>query len=235
MRGSYPTIPDVILAGMTAPTANIARYRPTFRRGLLALLAFEILLLLAEQFRWFGLVKDVGGRESEVLTLFTGWAVVIAACLAAVLWLLVRFGFRRRFQYTLRSLFLLTLLVSIGMSWIATTMQRAKRQREVARAIEKLGGRVWWDFASRHEASFLSEVIYVDLSGEQVKDETLQNLKELTHLARLNLNNSDITDSQLRHLRGLAQLRWLELQTPRVTDEAVKELQQSLPNCQIDR
>ncbi|MGO9114084.1 MAG: hypothetical protein ACLP9L_33125 [Thermoguttaceae bacterium] len=199
-----------------------------------ALLAFEMFLLLAEQCRWLGLVKDSGGRELEVVTLFTGWAAVVVASLVAFLWLIVRFGFRRRFQYSLRSLLLLTLLVSIGMSWIATTMQRAKRQREVARAIEKLGGRVWWDFASRHEASFLSEVIYVDFSGEKVEDEALQSLNQLTHLARLNLNNSEITDSQLRHLKGLAQLRWLELEAPRVTDEAVKELRRALPNCQID-
>ena len=235
MLGLYlHRFPPAILAGMTAQTSTIPWYRPTLRRGLIALLVFEVFLLLAEQCRWLGLVKVKGGREIEVLTLFTGWAVVVVACLAGLLWLLV-LGFRRRFQYNLRSLLLLTLLVSIGMSWIATTMQRAERQRKVARTIEKLGGRVWWDLASRHEASFLSEVIYVDLSGEQVKDEALQGLKELPHLARLNLNNSDITDSQLQRLKGLTQLRWLELEAPRVTDEAVKELREALPNCQIDR
>jgi Leucine-rich repeat (LRR) protein len=225
--------PQDILTGMAAPTSNTPWYRPTFRRELFALLAFEMFLLLAERCRWFGLVKDSGGRELETVTLFAGWAAVVAACLVGLLWLIV-LGSRRRFQYGLRTLLLLTLLVSIGMSWIATAMQRAKRQREVARAIEKLGGRVWWDLASRHEASFLSEVVYVDLSGGQIQDEALQSLRELTHLARLNLNNSDITDSQLRHLKGLAQLRWLELEAPRVTDAAVKELQQALPNCQID-
>jgi len=89
---------------MTAPSSKIPWYRPTFRRGLFALLAFEMFLLLAERCRWLGLV-----------------------------------------------------------------------------------------------------------------------------------NNRDITDAQLRHLKGLAQLRWLELLAPRVTDEAVKELQEALPHCQIDR
>jgi len=220
---------------MTAPTSKIPLYRLTFRRGLFALLAFEMFLLVAERCRWLGLFKDSSGRELESLTLFSGWAAVVVACLVGFLWLLVWFGVRRRFQYSLRSLLLLTLLVSVGMSWIATAMKRAKRQREVARAIEKLGGRVWWDLASRHETGFLSEVIYVDLSGEQVKDEALENLGELPHMARLNLNNSDVTDSQLRHLKKLAQLRWLELEAPRVTDEAVQKLQRELPNCQIQR
>ncbi|MGO9114251.1 MAG: hypothetical protein ACLP9L_33975 [Thermoguttaceae bacterium] len=59
---------------MTAPTSKIPWYRPTLRRGLVALLAFEMLLLLAERCHWLGLVKDSGGRELEVLTLFTGWS-----------------------------------------------------------------------------------------------------------------------------------------------------------------
>ncbi len=77
VSGLYlPTFPPDILAGMTAPTSKSPWYRPTFRRGLFALLAFEMFLLLAERCRWFGLVKDSGGRELEALTLFTGWAVV---------------------------------------------------------------------------------------------------------------------------------------------------------------
>jgi hypothetical protein len=193
------------------------------------LLAFEVFLLVAECCHWFGLV------DLEVLTLYTGWVAVVVAYLGVLLWIIVRFGFQRRFQYRLRSLLLLTLLVSIGMSWIATAMQRTKRQREVARTIEKMGGRVWWNLASRHETGFLSDVIYADFAGEHITDESLQNLKELPHLARLNFNNSDITDSQLQYLRGLRQLRWLELLAPRVTDDAVKELQQTLPECQIER
>jgi len=217
---------------MTTPAHRIPWYRPTLPRGLFALLGIEICLLLAEQCHRLGLLKDSGGRL-EVMTLYTAWAAFALAGLFVLLWLLIRFGFRRRFQYSLRSLLLLTLLVSIGMSWIATAMQRAKRQREVAQAIEKMNGRVWWDYAFRHEAGFLSEVTYVDFSGEHVSNEALQKLHELPHLGRLNCNNSDIADPQLKYLEGLTQLQWLELETAGVTDEAAKELQQSLPNCWV--
>ena len=37
---------------------------------------------------------------------------------------------RRWYQYNLRSLLVLTLLVSVGMSWVAVRMQRARRQKE---------------------------------------------------------------------------------------------------------
>lgn len=92
---------------MTAPTIKIPWYRPTLRRGLFALLAFETFLLLAERCNWLGLVKDSTGREFEVLTLFTACAGVVAVCLVAFLGLLARFEFYRRFQYNLRSLLFL--------------------------------------------------------------------------------------------------------------------------------
>jgi hypothetical protein len=219
--------------GMTTPTGRIPWYRPTFRRGLFALLGVEACLLLVERCGWVGLVKGSGGREIEILAIVTAWAAVVIAGLAAVIWLLIR-GFRRRFQYSLRSLLLLTLLVSVGMSWFATTAQRTKRERKAAQAIQRLGGRIWWDVFFRHQTNFLSEVNYVDFAGEKVTDEALQNLSELKHLLRLNLNNTDVTESQLQYLKGLTQLKWLQLAAPSVRNEAVKELQQALPNCQID-
>jgi hypothetical protein len=36
----------------------------------------------------------------------------------------------RWYQYRLRSLFVLTLLVSVGMSWVATTIRGYRRHRE---------------------------------------------------------------------------------------------------------
>ena len=48
----------------------------------------------------------------------------------------------RWFQYRLRSLFLLTLLVAIGMSWVAVTMRKQRKQKAAAEEIEKLGGTV---------------------------------------------------------------------------------------------
>ncbi len=42
---------------------------------------------------------------------------------------------RRWYQYSLRSLLVLTLLVSVGMSYVAVRMQRARRQKEAVEAI----------------------------------------------------------------------------------------------------
>ena len=47
---------------------------------------------------------------------------------------------RRWFQYSLRTLLVLMLLVCIGMGWLAVKMQRVRREREAVAAIERLGG-----------------------------------------------------------------------------------------------
>ena len=49
----------------------------------------------------------------------------------------------RWFQYSLRSLFALTFLVAIGMSYIAVTIQdSAEAEGAAAKAVEKAGGTV---------------------------------------------------------------------------------------------
>ena len=56
---------------------------------------------------------------------------------------------RRRFQYSLRTLLLFMLLVSIGLSWFTVKMQQASRQREAVEAIRELSGWVGYDTGIR--------------------------------------------------------------------------------------
>ena len=65
---------------------------------------------------------------------------------ASLFWIAVRFAFRRRFQYSLRTLLLVMTLACIGMSWLGVKMQQARKQREAVEAIEKLGGWVHYDY-----------------------------------------------------------------------------------------
>ena len=76
----------------------------------------------------------------------------------------------RWYQYSLRSLFLLTLLVAIGMSWLAVTMRNQRKQKAAAEAIEKAGGTVkseptWLGKLLRDDS--LVSVTAVVLSGSQ--------------------------------------------------------------------
>ena len=49
---------------------------------------------------------------------------------------------RRWLQFSLRTLMVLMLVLGCGLSWLAREVQQARAQREAAKAIGKLGGRV---------------------------------------------------------------------------------------------
>ena len=79
-------------------------------------------------------------------------AVVAMAMLLMFLWFLAALIFRLRFQFSILSLLLLTLVVAIPCSWLATEVKQAREQREVVKWIESAGGGVvlydyqldWW-------------------------------------------------------------------------------------------
>ena len=56
------------------------------------------------------------------------------------LWFAAALVFRWRFQFSLRTLFIVMFLACIGMSWVSVKMQQARRQKEVVEEIKKLGG-----------------------------------------------------------------------------------------------
>ena len=58
---------------------------------------------------------------------------------------------------------------------------------------------------------------------------------ELTALIRLGLSGTQITDAGLEDLKGLSALVELHLEQTRVTDEGVKKLERALPKCNIVR
>ena len=152
---------------------------------------------------------------------------------------------RRWFQYSLRTLLLFMLLVSIGMSWVAVKMQQARRQKEAVEAIEKVGGGVIYDYqvtsatyipATRPRGpawirSLLGEdlfrqAFYVFLDGDQ--EAGLEQLKRLPYLQGLSLTR--LMDSELEHvkghLKGLTQLATLDLRYTQVTDASLNHLKE---------
>jgi len=136
------------------------------------------------------------------------------------------------FQFSLRTLLVQMLLVSIMMSWVSVKMQQARRKREAVEAVEKLGGKVTWYLQSGLE---MLRERGVDFSGTAVTDAGLEHLKRLSQLRLLWLSNTAVTDAGLEHLTGLNQLEELYLDGTQVSAEGVKNLQHALPNCKIHR
>ncbi len=127
---------------MTSATTTLRRFYPTPAWLIFGLLVVEGLLWLSERFQWFGFNHHKGW------TVLIAVAAVGVAFLLMLLWFLAACSFRWRFQFSIRSLLVLTVVVAIPCSWLGVEMKAAKRQKEVVEEIGTLGGNVYydWDF-----------------------------------------------------------------------------------------
>ena len=150
----------------------------------------------------------------------------------------------RWFQYSLRTLLLVMLLASIGMSWFAVEIQKAKRRKEAVEAIKRLGGGVTYDYEvdallrpiprakppgptwlqDLLGVDFLAAVADVGLHGPEVTDAALEHLEKLTRLNGLSLTDTHVTEDGLEHLRRLTRLQRLGIYGTRVTDAGLEHL-----------
>ncbi len=100
------------------PTAELqSRFRLTPGHCLLALLAVEFLLFLSQWFRW----------------LPKGWPVLIAVAavgvvmLGMLVWLAAALIFRWRFQFSIRSLLVMAVVVAVPCSWFSAELRTARQ------------------------------------------------------------------------------------------------------------
>ena len=107
-----------------APATRPRWFRPTPDRFVIGMLASVGLLWLSERFGWFTL-----GQHK-------GWAVLIAvaafaaAMVLLILWFVAALLFRRRFQFGIRSLLLLALIVALLGGWMRVEIRAAKEQHD---------------------------------------------------------------------------------------------------------
>jgi len=197
-------------------------FYPTPSWLILALLIVECLLWLSNRYQW-----PTWHKGYAVLT------AVVAVGLAFVVmlhWFLVALALRRRFQFSIRSLLVLVIVVAVPFSWLAVEMKAAREQKEAVEAIMKVGGAVVYDWkldaggfflpnAQPPVPAWLRKLLGDDFFG--AVDRVAAPL--------------DVTDEGLIQVARLTQLRHLDLTKTKVTDAGVKKFQQALPNCKIER
>ena len=116
------------------------RFRFTPSWLIFGLLVVEGLLWLSERYRWFWF------NEKKGWTVLIGVAVVGVAMLVMLLWFIVALVFRWRFQFSIRSLLVLTVAVAVPCSWLAVEKARAKRQAKAVAALRCVGESVFYDY-----------------------------------------------------------------------------------------
>ena len=145
---------------------------------------------------------------------------------------------RRFLQFSLRSLLVFVLLVSISLSWLGVKLERARKQKEAVEAIGGLADVTYEDFGDVDpfvEPSvpkwarelfgddFFFDVIYVS-TGADFSDEEMAYLKRLKNLTILYVGGTQITDAGLEHLEGLTQLTGLDLCDTEITDTGLEHI-----------
>jgi hypothetical protein len=211
---------------MTTSTPTRGPFRPTPAWLIFGLLVVEGLLWLSARFQW-----PTWHKGYAVLIAVASVGVLFAAML---LWLAIALVFRRRFQFTIRSLLVLTVAVALPCNWLAVELKAARREKAAATAIVKLCfHEVVWSQPSAPAwlrrllgDEFFASVTEVDWGGEWGSDEGLENLKALNQLQRLDLGGGIVTDVGLENVERLDQLQTLDLMDLfHVTDAGLEHLQ----------
>ena len=163
---------------------------------------------------------------------------------------------KHRFRFSLRTLLIVVVLLSVALGWFALKMREAERQRQAVEAISEAHGWFYYDYELDESGrlmqgqerpapawlrklvgdDFFADVVRVSLPyRRRVDDVFLKRLMALTGLRSLRLSGTQVTDEGLKHLEGLTKLEHLELDGTEVTDEGIEELRKALPNCDIRR
>jgi hypothetical protein len=217
----------------------------TIRLFLVPVLAVAIpcsWLAVTGRFHWFVF------NEKKFWTVLIAVVTVGLAFLAMLLWLIGGTLLRRRFQFSIWSLFVLVLVVAIPCSWMAVEQQRAENQREAVAEMRKAG--VWIRYDYQVDTSgleipnarpsepewlrrllgddFCAGVVNVGFFGTHARivDTELERLKELREVRNLWFTCAPVTDTDLEHLRGIPHLERLYLGATRVTDAGLEHLQE---------
>ena len=139
---------------------------------------------------------------------------------------------RRGFQFSLRTLFIVTLACSIPLAWLAAERRKNDKALADMKALEELGVSI--DFASSKpprskwrqmvfgDESHLDVVREASFDNPPITDAGLKHLNGLTNLERLWMNRTQVTDAGLENLKCLTKLEEWTLDIRQVTDAGLE-------------
>ena len=227
-----------MLTMMTTPDPQRRWYRLSPGRLVLGLLALEGFLLLSERLAGS---PSTSTRAGPCSSPWRAWA----ALLFFFLWFAASLLFRWRFQYSIRSLLVLTLAVAVACSWLSWEMKKAREQkatvewirvrdlamREYDYELDANGDElVQFDLEPSGPKwlrrllgdDFFNDVVRLDVCS--FTDDDLEKVKGLTELQGLELYGCKLTGDGLRHVNP-SHLRKLNLAATKVTDDSLKNLE----------
>jgi hypothetical protein len=139
----------------------------------------------------------------------------------------------RWYQYSLRTLLIFMLLVSILMSYIAVRKRHAERQQEIVAALRKKYVGLWYDYQSNGFGSpeyerpltqpqFLLDWLGIDFFHSVVG--VGYSVEEVSGKGR-RLKTLPFEDDDLQYLLGLEELKVLHLDSQPISDHTLEQIQ----------
>jgi hypothetical protein len=223
---------------MNAPTPERRWYHPTPDWLLFGLLAEMVFLILSERFGWVVFESVV---TWEVLNAIASVAVFL---LVMLVWWALALTFNMQFQFGIRSMLLLVVVIAIPCSWLAVKRKEKWEESQLVAAIEEMHGHAAYDYqTSQLEIKVYSEqapgpaclrrvlgenfftcVNYVGLERTRLTDDIFVRLKTFRGIRGLCLSESSVTDPGLRDLIRLDKLEWLDLGGTKITDAGLQQV-----------
>ena len=145
---------------------------------------------------------------------------------------------RRWFRYSLRTLLLMIVAISVALGWFTARMKAAKRQQAAVATIVSLSGVVVFDDQPDDLTAaptpspvpgWLRNLLGDDFFRTAVhviafNDATMEAVQELPEIRRLDFVGGPATDAGLVHARRLSRLETLNLSDTQITDAGLEQL-----------
>jgi hypothetical protein len=173
--------------------------------------------------------------DEITVPLVTGVGVVGVALVVMVVWFAISLHFRSRFQFGIRSLLILTVVVAVSCSWLTVEMMKATEQMNTVNGLDiDCDWQIDADGKQQPNAqppeplllrAVLGDGFFDDVVGAKPRDDDqMERPKKLPRLQYLSLINAKITDAGLRHLEGWAGPQALWLDCTEISDVGLQHL-----------
>ena len=131
-----------------------------------------------------------------------------------------------RFQFSLKTLLLVVLLVSLPLSWLAFVRARVQRQRELLAPIQLFDPTPYWGAGYINSLSFPG--------NPSPTDDDLSHVVVFTGLRFLFLDDcAEVTDAGLVHICKLKNLEYLKITGTQITPQGIEDLKRAFTDCDI--
>jgi hypothetical protein len=153
---------------------------------------------------------------------------------------------RRWLQFSLRTLFILVLIVATPCAWLGHKIAQKRREREFVEEIRNWGGIVTYDYQiARSKPSgpawlrsllgenFFNDVKVVYAGSSPISDADVARFEDFPRLQVLHLNDTKMSDAGIDTIKHLTALEFLDLDGTKVTDAGINGLRRALPKCMV--